>query len=127
MPFTVRVSQLLTVQDLADYLHLSGFSAADIPAAEAAVDEAVALVVQRLGFDPVTEKDVADADLVALHAVCKRVAAQHFRNPEQRQSFSGPDGLSYAGSPQIVGKLLTEADRVVLEIVSLRYDCGFGA
>lgn len=127
MPFIVSSAPLITVDDLAVYLHRDGFSRKDFPAAEAAVRESHALVVQRVGFDPFdTAYAISDEDMQVLRAVCKRLAAQHFTNPEQRQSYAGPEGLSYTGSPLLVGRLLTEADRVMLEMVNLRYAPGFG-
>lgn len=128
MALIVPDAPLITVDDLAVYLHRSGFDPRDLPAAEAAVREACGLVLQRLGFDPFdVDFAMSPHDLDAARAVAKRVAAQHFTNPEQRQSYAGPDGLSYAGATVLVGKIMTEADRVVLEALNLRYAPGFGA
>ena len=127
MPILVPGS-LLTVTDVQTYLRLKPLTnAADKASAEAAVASARALVVQRLGFDPedgVT--DVADTDFEAIRAVAVRVAALMLTNPQDRQTFAGPEGLSYAGSPQVVGRMMSEADRVVLQMVALKHSVNFG-
>ena len=129
MPVIVP-STLLSVAELAAFLHVSGFSAKDTEAANRAVAHAVALVTSRLGFD-ITAADVdgvpiEPVDLMVCAGVAVRVAAQWFTNPQDRGSYSGPEGLSFTGSPMVVGKTLTEADRVELETVALKYAPGFG-
>ena len=124
MPVIVP-STLLSVAELAAFLHVSGFSVKDTNAANRAVAHAVALVTSRLGFD-ITATDVDPVDLMVCAGVAVRVAAQWFTNPQDRGSYSGPEGLSFTGSPMVVGKTLTEADRVELETVALKYAPGFG-
>lgn len=40
--------------------------------------------------------------------ICLRCAQRMLTNPEQRQSFAGPDGLSFSGSPT---RILTQEER----------------
>ena len=40
--------------------------------------------------------------------IIKRVAARLFTNPQQRSSYTGPDGLNYTGGPV---RLLTDDER----------------
>lgn len=116
---------LLTVTDLEAHLHRS-VGSKDRASAQAAVDYAVALVWDTIGFD-VTDTDytVAEADLVVVRAVAVRIAAQWFTNPEDRASYSGPEGMSYTASPQMLSKIMSEADRRTLVSVQLRYAPGF--
>lgn len=125
----IAPSSLLSVSELAAHLHVSGFSAKDQPAAERAVAHAVAEVTLRLGFD-ITEPEVNGVavdplDLMAAAGVAVRVAAQWFTNPQDRQSYSGPEGLSYTGSPQVVGQVITAADRAKLQMLTVKYAVGF--
>lgn len=118
-------SRLLTSGDLAAYLHAGGFSAKDAPAAEAAVSHAIAQVVDVVGFDPTEDDTVTVADVHLAQAIAVRIAAMYFVNPQDRQSYSGPEGLSYTGSPQGVGRIMTDADRKSLVSIQLRYAPGF--
>lgn len=115
---------LLTVTHLETHLHRT-ISSTDDLAAQAAVTFAVALVTDVIGFD-VTDTDyaVTDADVRLVRAIGVRVAAQWFTNPEDRQSFAGPEGLSYTSSPQMLSRIMGEADRRTLLSVQLRYAPG---
>lgn len=126
MPVIVP-NALLSVADLSAYLHRT-VAASDQDAAVDAVTFAVATVVDTVGFDPAetTDHEVAQSDIDLARGVAVRVAAQHFTNPEQRQSYSGAEGLSYTGSPQLVGRIMTDADRKCLLSIQLRYAPGFG-
>ena len=117
---------LLSVADLEAYLHRQ-IGTADQPAAVDAVTFAVATVVDAIGFDPAATTDyvVAGTDVELARGVAVRIAAQHFTNPEQRQTYSGPESLSYTGSPQVVGRIMTEADRRTLVGIANRYAPGF--
>lgn len=117
---------LLTVDDLATHLHSTGFTAKDLPAAQAAVDYACEQVVLRLGFDlfdPV--RAVSASDITNARGVALRIAAQWFGNPQDRANFSGPEGMAYTPSPQVLSRILSDADRVTLEMIQLRYAAGF--
>jgi hypothetical protein len=135
--FTVIGSvPLLTRSHLETHLQRT-ISAADQASADAACDYAVAMVNQRLGFDPCTATFTDDTttpattvrvgadDVTAARAVAVRIAAQWFTNPQDRSSYAGPEGLSYVASPQLLSKLMSDADRVVLETIQLRYNPGF--
>lgn len=125
MPFVVP-SSLLTVADLATFLHRT-ISAADQAAAVAAVDFARAQVIDVVGFDPSTTSDytVTEADVSLARGIAVRIAAQAFINPQDRPAYSGPEGLSYTGSPLIVGKIMGDADRKCLVSIANRYAPGF--
>ncbi len=49
----------------------------------------------------------------AVRLVTTRLAARLFTNPQQRTSYSGPEGLNYAGGPV---RLLTDDEREMLDI-----------
>lgn len=117
---------LVTVTDLETHLHRS-IAVKDDDSAQAAVDFAAALVGDVIGFDVVTTTDyaVTDTDLAVCKAVALRIAAQWFTNPEDRAQYSGPEGLSYTASPQMLSKIMSEADRRTLLGVQLKYAPGF--
>ena len=124
MPIPVE-GGLLTVTDLETHLHRT-ISATDDPAALAAVTFATALVTDAVGFDLIDgDYTVSAADLDLARGVAVRIAAQHFTNPEDRQSYSGPEGLSFTASPQMLSRLMSEADRRTLVGIQLRYAPGF--
>ena len=102
------------------------------------MDFARAFVVQRVGFDPATAtvtdytvvpplagQPVDDEDILAARGVALRIAAQWFTNPQDRASYNGPEGMSYTASPQMLSRILSEADRVVLQMIQLKYEPGF--
>ena len=125
MPVIVP-SVLLTVTDLATYLHRT-IGAPDQAAAEDAVEFARAQVIDVVGFDPATTTDhaVTEADVSLARGIAVRIAAQAFTNPQERQGYSGPEGLSYTGSPLVVGKIMSDADRKCLVSIQCRYAPGF--
>lgn len=124
MPIPVE-GGLLTVTDLETHLHRA-IAAKDEDSSQAAVDFAVALVGDVVGFDVTgTEYTVADADVLIVKAIAVRIAAQWFTNPEDRASYSGPEGMSYTASPQMLSKIMSEADRRTLVSVQMRYAPGF--
>lgn len=135
MPVVVP-DALITVDLLEEYLQRQ-IAAKDASSAAAAVEFARAFVVQRIGFDPATatvtdytvdppvQTTCDDEDILVARAVALRIAAQWFTNPQDRASYSGPEGLSYTSSPQMLSRILSEADRVVLEMVQLKYNPGF--
>lgn len=124
MPIPVE-GGLLTVTELENHLHRT-ISATDDTAAQSAVDFAAALVWDMVGFDVVdTDYEVTDNDILVVKGVALRVAAQWFTNPEDRQSYAGPEGLSYTASPQMLSRIMSEADRRTLVSVQMRYAPGF--
>ena len=136
MPIPVP-GQLFSVDLLEEYLQRT-IAAKDEASATAAVDFARAFVVQRIGFDPATavvtdytvdpvdtNASCDDEDILAARGVALRIAAQWFTNPQDRASYAGPEGLSYTASPQMLSRILSEADRVVLEMIQLKYNPGF--
>lgn len=124
MPIPVE-GGLLTVTDLETHLHRA-IAVKDDDSAQAAVDFAVALVGDVVGFDVTGDDyDVTDADVLIVKAIAVRIAAQWFTNPEDRASYSGPEGLSYTASPQMLSKIMSEADRRTLVSVQMRYAPGF--
>ncbi len=135
MPVVVP-DALITVDLLEEYLQRQ-IAAKDASSAAAAVEFARAFVVQRIGFDPATatvtdytqdppvQTTCDDEDILVARGVALRIAAQWFTNPQDRASYAGPEGLSYTASPQMLSRILSEADRVVLELVQLKYNPGF--
>ena len=124
MPLPVE-GGLVTVTDLENHLHRT-ISTKDDPAAQAAVDFAAALVEDVVGFDVVTttEYTVSASDLLIVKAIALRIAVQWFTNPEDRASYAGPEGLSYTASPQMLSRIMSEADRRTLVSVQLKYAPG---
>ena len=124
---------LLTRAHLEAHLQRT-ISAADQPSADAACDYATALVADVLGFD-VTSATFTDSagvvtrpsatDVTLARGIAVRIAAQWFTNPQDRQSYAGPEGLSYTASPQMLSKLMSEADRRTLVGIQLRHAPGF--
>ena len=49
---------------------------------------------------------------VGVKLIVKRIAARLFTNPQQRSSYTGPDGLNYSGGPV---RLLTDDEREGLD------------
>ena len=64
-------------------------------------------------------------DLLIVKGIALRIAAQWFTNPEDRAQYAGPEGLSYTASPQMLSRIMGEADRRTLTSVQLRYAPGF--
>ena len=100
MPLPVE-GGLVTVTDLENHLHRT-ISTKDDPAAQA---------------DP--------NDLLIVKGIALRIAAQWFTNPEDRAQYAGPEGLSYTASPQMLSRIMGEADRRTLTSVQIRYAPGF--
>lgn len=124
MPIPVE-GGLLTVTDLETHLHRA-IAVKDDDSAQAAVDFAVALVGDVVGFDVTGDDyDVTDADVLIVKAIAVRIAAQWFTNPEDRAQYAGPEGLSYTASPQMLSRIMGEADRRTLTSVQIRYAPGF--
>lgn len=117
---------LLTVTDLENYLHRA-IATKDDESAAAAVRFAIATVIDTIGFDPATttERSVSDPDVFLAKGIAVRIAAQMFTNPEDRAQYSGPEGLSYTASPQMLSRIMGEADRRTLVSIQLRYAPGF--
>lgn len=127
MAFIVAGAPLITPTDLAVYLHKSGFDVKVQVSAERSCEFAASQVREVVGFDLMGDAFQVEAEDVSLaKGIAVRIAAQHLSNPEQRQSYAGPEGLSYTGSPMIVGRIMTEADRKTLLGIANRYDPGFG-
>ena len=117
---------LLTIANLETFLHRT-IGAKDLASAQASIDTAIAHVHDVLGFDIMGDAyAVAAPDIALARAVGVRIAAQDFTNPEDRQSYSGPEGLSYVSSPQVLSKIMSDADRKCLLGIQLRYAPGFG-
>ena len=124
MPLPVE-GGLVTVTDLENHLHRT-IATKDDPAAQAAVDFATALVWDVVGFDVTGDDYTIEAnDLQIVKGIALRIAAQWFTNPEDRAQYAGPEGLSYTASPQMLSRIMGEADRRTLTSVQIRYAPGF--
>ena len=98
---------LLTLEDLQLHLQQSTeLSEFYQDAALAAIDDASGAVMGYLQLPDDTWTDQTCPSGVKL--VAKRVAARLFSNPQQRTSYSGPEGLNFAGGPV---RLLTDDER----------------
>ena len=123
---------LLTRSHLEAHLQRT-IAAADQASADAACDYAIALVEDVLGFDVcsttfttgTTTTRPSATDVTLARGIAVRIAAQWFTNPQDRQSYAGPEGLSYTASPMMLSKLMSEADRRTLVGIQLRYAPGF--
>jgi hypothetical protein len=123
MPYVVPAT-LISRASLEDYLGRT-ISAADQDSADAAVNAATAMVNAFLGFDVVDADLVDGTDLAVCSGVAVRCAAQWFTNPQDRQSFSGPEGLAFTASPQMLSQIMSAADRATLLGVQLKQAPGF--
>lgn len=114
LPFTdtalvaAPLPRLLSVDELARHLQQT------IPdtlwvSAEDACDDAATLIRAHLRSDLA---DLAGWRLDSAKLVAKRSAARFFTNPQQRTSYSGPEGLSYQGGPV---RLLTDDEKAILD------------
>ena len=129
----VSGAPLLTRTHLEAHLQRA-VAAKDQQAADAACDYATALVADVLGFDPATATftdaagtltRVSATDMTICRGIAVRIAAQWFTNPQDRASYSGPEGLSFTASQQMLSRIMSEADRRTLVGVQLRYAPGF--
>jgi hypothetical protein len=107
----------LTVADLEEHMQRR-VPPGDMDAAVAAVTDAWAIVVTHIGHDPAPEESTT-----ALH-VAKRVAVRIFRNPLDRASYHGPEGLEFAQSAAVQSRLLTADEKLLLD--ASRVVEGFG-
>lgn len=131
--FTVIAGPALLTRALLEAHLQRSISAADQASADAACDYATALVEDALGFDVcsatfttgTTTTRPSATDVTLARGIAVRIAAQWFTNPQDRQSYAGPEGLSYTASPMMLSKLMSEADRRTLVGIQLRYAPGF--
>lgn len=105
MPAIITLEELqLHLQQTTSYNEfLTAAANADIDDAEAAVNA----YCERF-TTPWTALTVP----VGVALIIKRVAARLLTNPQQRSSYSGPDGLNYTGGPV---RLLTDDEREALD------------
>lgn len=102
---------LITISELEAHLQQSlAFSTNSAEEAQAAIDDASAAVngyknLASHGWDATTCP-------ASVKLVVKRVAGRLLTNPQQRTSYTGPDGLNYAGGPV---RLLTDDEREQLD------------
>lgn len=101
------MASLITLPEFQAHLQRKTDFTADITAsAEAAITDASGLVN---GYENLSANAWTDATCPdGVKAVVKRVAARLFTNPDQRTSYTGPEGLNYAGGPV---RLLTDDER----------------
>lgn len=105
------MTALISISDL--QLHLqqtTTFSEAVTAAANADIEDASAAV---LAYCERTEAPWTALTVPAgVALVVKRIAGRLLANPQQRSSYSGPDGLTYTGGPV---RLLTDDEREQLD------------
>lgn len=115
---------LLTISDLQLQLQRT-VRQADQAAAQACIDAVSAAVIVELGSDPATWYDADAADLALIKAVACRAAATWFTNPEDRASFSGPEGMAWTPAPNLLARIISPDDLDKLMRVKLKRDPGF--
>ena len=121
----VSGAPLLTLSDLEAHLQRS-IGTKDQPGAQAAVDYATACVADAVGFDVTAATyPVSASDVVLARGIAVRIAANWFTNPQDRASYAGPEGLSYTASPQMLSRIMSDADRKTLLGIQLRHAPGF--
>lgn len=92
-------------------------------AAQSACSDAMVCALSYLG--QVDDPETLGANGIAVvRKVAKRIAVRFFTNPQDRASYSGPDGLSYTMSPNVSARILTQDERDQLDFVK---PVGFGA
>lgn len=97
---------MITVAELELHLQQTMSSEASIGEAQAAIDDASAAVN---GYENLSHHEWDDETCPGgVKLVVKRVAGRLLTNPQQRSSYSGPDGLNYSGGPV---RLLTDDER----------------
>lgn len=105
------MTALITISDL--QLHLqqtANFSETITAAANADIEDASAAVLAYCERTP--SAWTAETVPAGVALVVKRVAGRLLTNPQQRSSYSGPDGLTYTGGPV---RLLTDDEREQLD------------
>ena len=107
------MADLITVSELAVYMQRT--LAVDNPAALAAIADVTADINVFCRQDVTTATHLQPWQIAAAKSVCKRAAARVMTNPDQRASFSGPDGLTYSGAGDIPGRILTGDEKLMLD------------
>jgi hypothetical protein len=79
------------------------------------------MVESFLGFGLST---LSGSDLAVSQAVALRIAAQWFTNPQDRASYSGPEGLAFTAAPQMLAQIMSAQDRATLLGVQLANEPG---
>lgn len=110
----MAVRVLVTVGDLPLEIRQS-IADSDAAAAQWACDRANAVVSNYC--DPTLLDAATEEKLEAAKTVAARVAARVFRNPADRQVFSGPEGLAF--TPATSGRILTDDEREQLARLTL--------
>jgi hypothetical protein len=101
---------ILTLADLEATIQQTVIGEQEELNAQSAIDDASAIVnayCERVA-DP---WDDSTAPLAAV-VVAKRLASRLYLNPQQRTSYSGPEGLTFTGTPV---RLLTDDEREALD------------
>lgn len=109
------MADLITVPELQAHLQRkTGFSADILLSAESAIADATSIVSVYIRTDvsALTAPTTPQWKIDAAKGVCKRVAGRIFTNPDQRTSYTGPDGLNYSGGPV---RVLTDDERAQLD------------
>lgn len=98
---------LITVDEFQAHIQQSAaFSGTYLESAEAAIEDASAVVLVECERTAAWVTTPTDVKLVV-----KRLAARLFTNPQQRVSYTGPEGLNFSGGPV---RLLTDDERDAL-------------
>lgn len=111
-------AELITVEDLATWTNQTITGVGEMAAAERLVRFAESIVrgwTRRPTLAAGTDDGFVAGDyrLTAAQDVALRIAARLWANPLDRVTYSAP-GASYAGAPDMAGRLLTPDEKIVL-------------
>jgi hypothetical protein len=63
---------------------------------------------------PTDNPGITAEGITALRKTAKRIAVRFFTNPQDRGSYSGPDGLSYTAAASVSARILTQDEKDAL-------------
>ncbi len=94
---------LITIEEFQAHIQqTAAFSDSYLASAQAAITDASETVLAEC------ERTTWATPPASVALIVKRLAARLFTNPQQRVSYSGPEGLNYTGGPV---RLLTDDER----------------
>jgi len=102
---------LITIDELQAHLQRKTAFSDEIQASALAAIEDASGIIE--GYRNLASYNWTDVTCPAgVKAVVKRVAGRIFTNPDQRTSYTGPDGLNFSGGPV---RMLTDDEREQLD------------
>lgn len=64
---------------------------------------------------PAENPGITAEGITALRKTAKRIAVRFFTNPQDRGSYSGPEGLSYTVATSVSARILTQDEKDALD------------